>query len=164
MQSVLSFILIHLPILTKPAATHCAPIAFVAGIQSRIKCGASKGNTGGIFRSCRPTNGHEAQSVQSATPFSAQSTIASHIVSITSKNVAGMKNEENNDDIVIRFDTSHKEISPGAGFVAVTGESGSGKSLLVSKAIDLVTGGKAVASLLPSSGDELAESLVELGE
>ena len=71
-----------------------------------------------------------------------------------------MKSEENSDEIVIRFDSSH---TAGTGFVAVTGESGSGKSLLVSKAIDLVTGGKAVASLLPSSGDELAESLVEMG-
>lgn len=78
-----------------------------------------------------------------------------------------MKNEHNNDDIVISFTRSDEYETAAPGFVAVTGESGSGKSLLVSKAIDLITGGKAGASLLPPAGfdmGDLSESCVELGE
>eukprot|EP00581_Thalassiosira_minuscula_P005651 CAMPEP_0183740896 /NCGR_PEP_ID=MMETSP0737-20130205/60760_1 /TAXON_ID=385413 /ORGANISM="Thalassiosira miniscula, Strain CCMP1093" /LENGTH=808 /DNA_ID=CAMNT_0025976067 /DNA_START=36 /DNA_END=2462 /DNA_ORIENTATION=- len=76
---------------------------------------------------------------------------SSHIVSISSSNIAGMVNDgEDADDISIDF-------GPEACLVAVTGESGSGKSLLVSKAIDLVTGGKAVSSLVPTSAGEGSE-------
>lgn len=103
----------------------------------------------------------------------------SHIVSITSKNIAGMKNENDNDGIVIELvsskdpNMSHVEAdfssatAPNAGLVAITGESGSGKSVLVSKAIELVTGGKAAASLFPPSIGltESSESCsVEIGE
>ncbi|KAL9180449.1 hypothetical protein ACHAXT_008419 [Thalassiosira profunda] len=69
---------------------------------------------------------------------------ASHIVSITSSNIAGMTNDGDGADINIDF-------GPSACLVGVTGESGSGKSLLVSKAIDLATGGKAAASLVPAA-------------
>lgn len=159
MPSILPLIILPLSILSEPVAALCAPVTAVAGIRSSTKCGVSR-REASILRSSRPTNGYETQIAETVASSSTQSESTSHIVSITSRNVAGMKSEENNDEIVIRFDSSH---TAGTGFVAVTGESGSGKSLLVSKAIDLVTGGKAVASLLPSSGDELAESLVEMG-
>jgi len=92
--------------------------------------------------------------------------LSSHIVSIKSSNIAGMINDVGDDrtsaDIQIDFDS-------GGCLTAVTGESGSGKSLLVSKAIDLITGGKAVSSLVPmTSGGENSEqessSSVELSE
>lgn len=45
------------------------------------------------------------------------------------------------------------------------GDSGSGKSLLVSKAIDLITGGRAVPSLVPpSNGKQESASSVEMSE
>jgi len=76
---------------------------------------------------------------------------SSHIVYIKSSNIAGMVNDGDDADIQVDF-------GPDACLVAVTGESGSGKSLLVSKAIDLVTGGKVVSSLIPPrSGDNLEQ-------
>ena len=111
--------------------------------------------------------------------LSANGRHSSHIVSITSKNIAGMKDEENRDGIVIELSSLidqgmiHDEAdlssatSSNSGLVAITGESGSGKSILVSKAIDLVTGGKALASLLPPSmglGDSSGSCCVEIGE
>ncbi|KAL3777277.1 hypothetical protein ACHAW5_006346 [Stephanodiscus triporus] len=71
-----------------------------------------------------------------------------HIVSIRSSNIAGMIGDggEDGSSSEIRVDFGSE-----ACFVAVTGESGSGKSLLISKAIDLIVGGKAVSSLAPSS-------------
>ena len=47
--------------------------------------------------------------------------------------------------------------------VAVTGETGSGKSLLVSKAIDLVLGGKASASMVHMT-EHISNASVEVGE
>lgn len=112
-----------------------------------------------ILESCRPTNGHDVPLAPQ------QSNSASHIVSITSRNIAGIKNQDNSDGIDIRF--TPLDETAAAGLVAITGESGSGKSLLISKAIDLVTGGKVAASLLSSSGvdgEETPEACVELGE
>ncbi|EED92241.1 predicted protein [Thalassiosira pseudonana CCMP1335] len=72
---------------------------------------------------------------------------SSQIVSIKSTNIAGLTNSQGTSDIEVNFGSN------GACFIAVTGESGSGKSLLVSKAVDLVTGGKAVATLVPTLGE-----------
>ena len=87
---------------------------------------------------------------------------SSHIVSIKSTNIAGMISEKEDADIQVDFGND-------AGLIAITGESGTGKSLLVSKAIDLVTGGKAVSSLVVSSStgqscDEERLSSVELSK
>ena len=76
----------------------------------------------------------------------------SHIVSVKSHNIAGIVNDEGNDDIEIEFGST-------ACLVCVTGESGSGKSLLVSKALDVVTGGKATNTLVQ---DSEKESWIEL--
>ncbi|KAL7531721.1 hypothetical protein ACHAXR_005672 [Thalassiosira sp. AJA248-18] len=85
---------------------------------------------------------------------------SSHIVSIKSSNIAGMVNDgEEGTDIKVDF-------GPKACLVAVTGESGAGKSLLISKAIDLVTGGKVVSSLVPplsgENSDQESSSWIEL--
>ena len=88
---------------------------------------------------------------------------SSHIVSIKSYNIAGMINVDDdgggsNTDIKVDF-------GPDACLVVVTGESGSGKSLLVSKAIDLIAGGKAISSLVPAANGEGSESSsVEMSE
>jgi len=97
---------------------------------------------------------------------------SSHIYSIKSSNIAGMINdgyrrEEGDDTTTATPDNNHNDpdnsminidLGSKACLVAITGESGSGKSLLVSKAIDLITGGKAVSSLVPTrennGGDE----------
>lgn len=71
---------------------------------------------------------------------------SSHIVSIRSSNIAGMVGDSE-EDIIVDFGLT-------SCFVAVTGESGTGKSLLISKAIDLISGGKAVPSLLSPSSSE----------
>ncbi len=76
----------------------------------------------------------------------------SHIVSIQSHNIAGIVNDKGNCDIEIDFGST-------ACLVCVTGESGSGKSLLVSKALDVVTGGKATSTLVQ---DPEMESWIEL--
>ena len=76
----------------------------------------------------------------------------SHIVSVKSHNIAGIVNDKGNCDIEIEFGST-------ACLVCVTGESGSGKSLLVSKALDVVTGGKATNTLVQ---DQDKESWVEL--
>jgi len=73
---------------------------------------------------------------------------SSHIVSIKSSNIAGLINEGDRD---IKVDFGQEA---GTSLIAITGESGTGKSLLVSKAIDLVTGGKAISSLVPSRAGE----------
>ena len=48
--------------------------------------------------------------------------------------------------------------------IAVTGETGTGKSLLVSKVADLVTGGKATSSLLQNTNAADATATVEMGK
>ena len=87
---------------------------------------------------------------------------SSHIVSIKSSNIAGLINEGSSD---IKVDFGQEA---GTSLIAITGESGTGKSLLVSKAIDLVTGGKAISSLVPSrageSKDKESSSFVELSK
>lgn len=73
---------------------------------------------------------------------------SSHILSIRSSNIAGMVGiGDESEDIIVDFGLT-------SCFVAVTGESGTGKSLLISKAIDLISGGKAVTSLLSPSTTE----------
>lgn len=73
---------------------------------------------------------------------------SSHILSIRSSNVAGMVGiGDESEEIIVDFGLT-------SCFVAVTGESGTGKSLLISKAIDLISGGKAVPSLLSPSTTE----------
>ena len=89
---------------------------------------------------------------------------SSHIVYIKSSNIAGMINEGDDSDIKVDFGQE-----AGTSLIAITGESGTGKSLLVSKAIDLVTGGKAISSLVPSragesNNDEESSSFVELSK
>ena len=166
MQPVLLSILSLLSKTTTPISRlpHCA---FIVSPQTSTRCRqlSSVNSDGGISCSYRSANGIDARS--------------SHIVSITSKNIAGMKNEEDNDGIVIELaspmdpNTNHFEAdfssatSSNSGLVAITGESGSGKSILVSKAIDLVTGGKAAASLFPptiGSADSSETCCVEIGE
>ena len=54
-----------------------------------------------------------------------------------------------------------------AGLVAVTGETGSGKSLLVAKLVSIVTGGKASPSLIPTGKDDANDKTtarVDMGE
>jgi DNA repair ATPase RecN len=55
-------------------------------------------------------------------------------------------------------------LGDGPNLVAVTGETGSGKSLLVAKVADLVSGGKATLSSVPSDTDEnnTSSALVEM--
>lgn len=149
-------------------------VAFVASTQSNVKrqrrvtCDSASSNDG-ILGSCRPTNGHETRSlnmeVYSNPPLHLNR--SSHIVSITSRNIAGMRNEDNNQIVVNLIPNEDESPTTTSGLIAITGESGSGKSVLVSKAIDLVTGGKAVATLLPPAGidmGESSESSVEMGK
>lgn len=140
-----ALVILILPLLLA-ASLEAFQLTFVAGPQS-TKCCSTGRNM--IIGNCRLGAMSRDE--------------CSHIVSITSRNIAGMKNDDNTDEITVRFASLD---DTAAGFVAVTGESGSGKSLLVSKAIDLVTGGKVVASLLPSSAGDGGESetVVDLGE
>jgi len=75
--------------------------------------------------------------------------------------MANLKNSNSDDrGITVKFASD-------AGLIAITGESGSGKSVLVCKAIDLISGGKAMASLLPSASKDandgsLSEACVEV--
>jgi hypothetical protein len=84
----------------------------------------------------------------------------SYVSMIRSCNLAGVvaaTNEEGDmeeqgtcrsNDITLRFQRGSLS---GSNLIAVTGETGSGKSLLVSRVADLVTGGKAASSLLQIS-------------
>jgi hypothetical protein len=80
----------------------------------------------------------------------------SHIASIRAYNLAGVVNQGDDKVISIEFGNCPN-------LVAVTGETGSGKSLLVAKLADLVTGGKATASLLPTPGDDDV-AIIEMGK
>lgn len=141
-------------ILLLAASLEAFQLAFVAGPQS-TKCYLTGRNK--ILGNCR------LGAMSSVESIGDNIHATSNIVSITSRNIAGMKNDDDTDEITVRFTPPDYTA---AGFVAVTGESGSGKSLLVSKAIDLVTGGKVVASLLPPSAGDGGESetAVDLGE
>jgi len=68
----------------------------------------------------------------------------SYIASIRSCNLAGTVSDGSESDITIT-------LGNGPNLVAVTGETGSGKSLLIAKAADLLTGGKATSSSFPSA-------------
>jgi predicted ribonuclease YlaK len=74
----------------------------------------------------------------------------SYISEIRSSNLAGVHADEAYNDVVIDLQAGDSINS----MVVVTGETGSGKSLLVSKVADLVTGGKLDPMLLqrPSNG------------
>lgn len=117
-----------------------------ARTSMKLRLGLSGGFNDELFPSDNDHDNHKYKS--------------SHIVSIKSSNIAGMVNDGDGTGIQVDFGNEPC-------LVAVTGESGSGKSLLVSKAIDLVTGGKAVSSLIPpSSGESEQDSIssVELSE
>ena len=80
----------------------------------------------------------------------------SHIASIKAYNLAGVVNQGEDKVITIPFGN-------GPNLVAVTGETGSGKSLLIAKLADLITGGKATASLLPTSNINNV-AIIEMGK
>lgn len=86
------------------------------------------------------------------------------MTTIRSKNLASINADEDGNEIVLNFDSGESEEDSNL-MVVVTGETGSGKSLLVSKAAELVTGGKMAPSLLNGSKSKSAESAasVELG-
>jgi Tfp pilus assembly pilus retraction ATPase PilT len=87
----------------------------------------------------------------------------SHISSIRSRNLAGVKGGYDDcDEIFLNLEAHNQD---GSNLVVVTGETGSGKSLLVSKVADLVTGGKATASLLHTPKDTSVDpsASVEMG-
>ena len=113
----------------------------------------------------------ETTTTTTTTPIESKKKI-SRISIIRCGNLAGMTNgqstttlEENNGDhhvdeeddvIVLNFDgiennNEDEDRCLFGNLVSITGETGSGKSLLVSKVADLVTGGKASVSLLQSS-------------
>lgn len=72
----------------------------------------------------------------------------SFIESIMCSNLAGICNSDSKE--------ANISIALTKKMVAVTGETGSGKSLLVSKLVDIVAGGRATASLVPRDGDSVA--------
>lgn len=103
---------------------------------------------------------HDSPSSSSASISSeTESTPLSHISSIRCKNFAGIVGDDGG-DLELLFDMPGGSASNN--FVCVSGETGAGKSLLISKVVDLVTGGKASASLLhdPTPG---ACTSVEIG-
>jgi DNA repair ATPase RecN len=103
---------------------------------------------GGGDHDCLPMNdGVSEEKTHDWSSRQASSSRSSHIVSIRSSNIAGMVGDDECSDIVVDFGLT-------SCFVAVTGESGTGKSLLISKAIDLISGGKAIPSLLSPSSTE----------
>lgn len=72
----------------------------------------------------------------------------SFISSIKSKNLAGMVNNDGSDEEIC----IHLGDEPN--LVAVTGETGSGKSVLIAKVASLVMGGTASPTMVPSSASE----------
>ena len=72
---------------------------------------------------------------------------------LRSKNLAGMVRGDNSatDDNSICISFQNEEIDL-PNLVAVTGETGSGKSLLVAKVAHLVTGGKADVTFISNQG------------
>lgn len=74
----------------------------------------------------------------------------SFIASIRSQNLAGAKSSRKDNQVVIDFQT---------GMTAITGETGSGKSLFVAKALDVVTGGKGISAAL--LGSKNADSILD---
>lgn len=84
----------------------------------------------------------------------------SHISSIQCKNFAGIVGDGGGGDLNLQFDMPGSSISNN--FVCVSGETGVGKSLLISKVVDLVTGGKASSSLLhnPTAGASTSVEII----
>lgn len=92
-----------------------------------------------------------------------KSSLQSHIESIRCKNFGGMINGDREkgrgqtqDDIVINLGNERN-------LVAITGESGSGKSLLIAKVIDYLMGCKASPTILPST-DEANYAAIKVGK
>lgn len=83
----------------------------------------------------------------------------SYVSSIKSKNLAGMvSNDGNSDAICIGLGDEPN-------LVAVTGETGSGKSVLIAKVASLVSGGPASPTMVPSSASEaIVEMTIQLAE
>ena len=102
---------------------------------------------------------------------------SSRIRSIRSRNLGGaVASTMNKGESSLPGDLDHDDflslsLQDGR-LIAVTGETGSGKSLLISKVVDLCSGGKATASLLSSSeaglsgqeGNPGASATVEMGK
>ena len=104
--------------------------------------GSNVGTTGAEEPLSSPSSAEKPE--KSITKRSASS--SNRIISIRSRNLAGMSSIDGRQDILI-------EIKNGENFTAITGETGSGKSLLVSRVIQLIGGGKASSSLVSSSED-----------
>jgi hypothetical protein len=86
------------------------------------------------------------------------SALQSHIETIKVRNFGGIINgnrENGQEDVTIR-------VGKEPNLVAVTGETGSGKSLLVAKVIEYITGCKASPSIIPTNGEPFAA--VKVGE
>jgi len=100
-----------------------------------------------------PTPSSEAQRIAKA------ELRRSYVSSIKSKNLAGMvSNEGNGDAICIGLGDEPN-------LVAVTGETGSGKSVLIAKVASLVSGGPASPTMVPSSASEaIVEMTIQLAE
>lgn len=83
---------------------------------------------------------------------------SSFIESIKSFNLAGVVDGETGGEVSVSF-------GPNPCLVAVSGETGSGKSLLVAKLVDLATGGKATSSLVaPTNEGEEKVATVEMSK
>ena len=88
-------------------------------------------------------DGEETSQVLGATkPADHAKMFQSRVASISSKNLGGVTSA-NGQDIRVEF-------PPEVSFVACTGETGSGKSLLLAKAVELVCGGKAAKAVGPN--------------
>jgi len=90
------------------------------------------------------------------------SALHSHIETIKVRNFGGIMNgnrENGQEDVTI-------QVGKGPNLVAVTGETGSGKSLLVAKVIEYIMGCKASPSIIPTNGDKYAaiKVVLKLGE
>lgn len=75
----------------------------------------------------------------------------SYIKSIKCSNLAGIFDNQSEDGSI--------SISLRPEMVSVTGETGTGKSLLISKLINVATGGKATASLVPQVGERASVAM-----
>ena len=69
----------------------------------------------------------------------------SFVAMIRSHNLAGMVNDDGSKDIAINLGDKPN-------LVAITGETGSGKSVLIARVADLVSGGKASPTMVPQDG------------
>lgn len=116
------------------------------------------------YRINRVGNGLKLSAELEAQSMPRQKDPTSYISIIRSNNIAGVYADEAYNDVVIDLRTENSINS----MVAVSGETGSGKSLLVSKVADLVTGGKLDMSLLqrPSKNGQSKEVVVsaEMGK